>query len=199
MELLSKSVIPITVGTSDGNGFVVGDLFFTAGHVAKEDESIFVKIGDDLHRLYNKDAILLLEEEKNDDGTYNDCAIFKLPKKYNSLTLDYTIPAKGDTLLSISCKHVVEKVESDSARIFSLANKESYSFMSSTASVVDVIGNFISCEMKDPLEEGRSGSPLFYNNNIIGLLHGDEGVDGKKCVFQSMNSIIPRLNLEDCL
>lgn len=187
MSHIENSVIPIKAGYSDGNGVVVGNLFITAGHVANKRESLQININGDFYSLNKQDALLCLEEDSKEDGLFNDCAIYKLPKSYNNLSISYTTPNVGSVLNSISLKHVVKKQTSSDVGVFSTIYEEGYKSFISQATILDVIGNFIVCDMDVPLEEGRSGSPIFDGEKVVGILHG--GKDGKTCVFQLMNSI----------
>lgn len=71
--------------------------------------------------------------------------------------------------------------------VFSTIYEEGYQSFISQATILDVIGNFIVCDMDVPLEEGRSGSPIFDGEKVVGILHG--GKEWKTCVFQLMNSL----------
>jgi len=108
MSHIENSVIPIKAGYSDGNGVVVGNLFITAGHVANKGESLQININGDFYSLNKQDALLCLEEDRKEDGLFNDCAIYKLPKSYNNLSISRTIPDIGSVLNSVSIKHVVK-------------------------------------------------------------------------------------------
>lgn len=187
MSHIENSVIPIKAGYSDGNGVVVGNLFITAGHVANKGESLQININGDFYSLNKQDALLCLEEDRKEDGLFNDCAIYKLPKSYNNLSISRTIPDIGSVLNSVSIKHVVKKQVSSGVGVFSTIYEEGYKSFISQATILDVIGNFIVCDMDVPLEEGRSGSPIFDGEKVVGILHG--GKDGKTCVFQLMSSL----------
>lgn len=187
MKCLEDFVIPIKAGYSDGNGIVVGNLFITAGHVANKGESLQINISGDFYSLKKQDALLCLEEDSKEDGLFNDCAIYKLPKSYNNLSISYTAPNVGSVLNSISLKHIVKKQASSDVGVFSTIYEEGYKPYHSQATVLDVVGNFIVCDMEVPLEEGRSGSPIFDGDKVVGILHG--GKDGKTCVFQLINSL----------
>lgn len=106
---INNALCPISISNSFGNGFIVGNLFFTAGHVAKLSNHMTIKIGNETLRLNNDDAIILKEERTNTDGNYYDFAIYKLPNKYNDLTIDCSIPTIGEQLISKSLKHEIKK------------------------------------------------------------------------------------------
>lgn len=188
---MENYVIPITVGYSDGNGVVVGDLLITAGHIVNNGSIMHISINGDAYSLDKNDAIICLEEKLNKDGLFNDCAVYKLGYCYNNLTLKDFVPSIGDVLQSVSYKHIVEKQTTGSVGILGMLYQESYELCTSRATVIDIIGNFIICEMEEYLEEGRSGSPIFCGGNVVGILHG--GIDGKICVFQSIASIQQRM------
>ncbi|MBR3911838.1 MAG: trypsin-like serine protease [Alistipes sp.] len=184
---MENYVIPIAVGCCDGNGVVVGDLLMTAGHVVNKGDTIHINIKGDTYSLNKNDAIVCLEEKSNEEGLFNDCAVYKLNNRYNHLTIENYIPTVGDILQSVSYKHIVEKQTADCVGFWGTQYKESYELCTLRATVVDIIGNFIICEMNEPLEEGRSGSPLICGDKVVGILHG--GIEGKICVFQSIASI----------
>lgn len=184
---MKNFVIPITVGYSDGNGVVVGDLLITVGHVVNKGDSIHLTIKGDAYSFDKNDAIVCLEEKSNEEGLFNDYAVYKLNNSYNHLTIENYIPTIGDILQSVSYKHIVEKQITGCVGFLGTQYKESYKLCTSRATVVDIIGNFIICEMEEPLEEGRSGSPLIRGDKVVGILHG--GIEGKICVFQSIASI----------
>ena len=184
---MEKFVIPITAGYSDGNGVVVGNLLITAGHVANAGDTIHTSIKGDVYSLDKNNAIICLEEKSNKEGLFNDCAVYKLNNSYNHLTIENYIPTVGDVLQSVSYKHIVEKQTAGCVGIFGTQNKESYELCTSQATVVDIIGNFIICEMDKHLEKGRSGSPLICGDKVVGILHG--GKEGKMCAFQTIASI----------
>ena len=188
---MENFIIPIIVGYSDGNGAVVGDLLITAGHVVNKGGTIHITIKGDTYSLDANDAIVCLEEKSNGEGLFNDCAVYRLNKRYNALVIDSYVPNIGDVLKSVSYKHVVEKQTAGGAGVFGTQCKESYELRTSQATVVDIMGNFIICEMEESLEEGRSGSPLICGDKVVGILH--RGIDGKICVFQSMASIQQRI------
>ena len=183
--------IPITSGCYAGNGVVVGDLLITAGHVVNKDGTIHITIKGDAYSLNRNDAIVCLEEKSNEEGLFNDCAVYKLNNRYNHLTIENYIPTVGEVLQSVSYKHIVEMQATDCIGFFGTQYKESYELCTSRATIVDIIGNFIICEMDEPLEEGRSGSPLICGDKVVGILHG--GIEGKMCIFQSIASIQQRI------
>lgn len=187
MDKLKDSIVPLVVGNTDGNGVVVGDLFITAGHVANKGNSISMKIGKDFYCIDKNTVVACLEESTNAEGLFNDYAIYKLNTSYNDLCIDRSIPAIGSILKSYSYKHIIKHNATAASDLFANTPIESHEFHISKATVVDVVGNFIVCEMEEPLEEGRSGSPLFFNDKVVGILHG--GIEGKVCVFQLIHSI----------
>lgn len=46
---MENCVIPITVGYSDGNGVVVGDLLITAGHIVNNGSIMHISINGDAY------------------------------------------------------------------------------------------------------------------------------------------------------
>ena len=194
MSNISDYVIPV----NDGNGIIIGDIFITAGHVADGYSYISFTIGDDFYHFSPTDAILFLQyTERTADGLFDDIAIYRLNKRYNDLSFDTSLPDIGSVLQSISIKHrSAERGNiTSSQRIFDKLPIESHELITTKATVCDIKGNFIFCNMEVALEKGCSGSPLLYNNRVIGILHGgledDNNVPdrGKLCAFQSIGSI----------
>ena len=184
---MENVVVPIAIGYSDGNGVVVGDMLITAGHVVNKGDVLHVNINGDAYSLDSNDAIVCLVEKSNEEGLFNDCAVYKLNRHYNDPIIENFIPTAGDVLQSVSYKHTVTKETTDGIGFFGTQYNERYELCTSRATVVDIVGNFIICEMEEPLEEGRSGSPLICGDKVVGILHG--GIEGKTCIFQSMASI----------
>lgn len=182
---IEKYIIQISSEGPVGNGIVIGDLFITAGHVVEGKGKIRFKIEDDSYSFTEDDALVIkYDKVYPDDGMFDDCAVFRLAKKYNDLSLYTSVPEEGDKLLSISIKHGT-KPNVDG--IFTYEDREFLVIKTSEATVTRVIGNFIVCEMSEPLEPGRSGSPLFRDGSLVGILHG--GNDGITCFWQSAESI----------
>ena len=100
------------------------------------------------------------------------------------MELAIDLPLIGDELTSYSYKHQVTKV--GGSGVFAQI-KETNELHISKAIVHDIIGNFIICEMSEPLEEGRSGSPIIKDGKVYGILHG--GHAGNPCVFLSSVAI----------
>ena len=195
MKKLCDAVVPITAGDSDGNGVVVGNLLITAAHVANRFATLRVNINGDIYTLEKKDTILCIEENHNNKGLFYDCAIYLLPKYYNNLSISRAVPNIGCVLDNISRKHLMINKPNSGIGFFVTTYEDDYKLYISKATVVDVIGDFIVCNMDIPLEEGRSGSPLFFGEQVVGILHG--GINGKACVFQLINSLAHRVLCKD--
>jgi len=118
------------------------------------------------------------------DGLYFDFAAFRTQEYNYDLELATELPATGDELKNYSYKHTVTKMED--SRIFAQL-KETEELHISKAIVREIIGNFIICEMSEPLEKGRSGSPLIKEGKVYGILHG--GQEGNPCAFLSSQAI----------
>ena len=197
MSNISDYIIPVNYG----NGVIVGDIFITASHVYDKDSSyISFNIDRDSYRFSSKDAILHLyctDKERTDDFLFNDVSIYRLNKRYNNLSFDTSLPNVGDIIQSISLKHTVKQNSNniDNPGIFYNRPTESYECITSKATISNIKGNFIFCNMEPALEKGRSGSPLVHNNRVVGILHAgfenEENIEdnGKLCVFQSISSI----------
>lgn len=180
-KIIAKYLKPIwTQSYNYGNGIVIGNKLLTAAHVLKDSDCFY--IGNQKYNL--DDAIVNQCDTIRTDGLYYDFAVFETQEYNHDLELAIDLPLIGDGLTSYSYKHIVIKVEGSG--IFAQI-KETEELHISKAIVREIIGNFIVCEMSEPLEKGRSGSPLIKDGKVYGILHG--GHAGNPCVFLSSQAI----------
>ena len=78
---------------------------------------------------------------------------------------------------------------SDIENIFLNDPKDWYKLIECKATIDELAGNFYQCKTSVILKPGSSGSPVFRNGKVFGILHG--GQEGTNhCVFQSSSSIL---------
>lgn len=166
----------------EGCGCLVGHLFITAAHVVEQGPFLLDANGETM-TLGKADAVLY-QYDKTPNGA--DVAVFSMPTMHSPLELDTATPEVGTTLDSISYEHIVEPQKGDT--IFTKQSKEWFELKEGKATVTQVDGNFFLCDTSIILKEGSSGSPVFRDGKVAGILHG--GRPGEPiCLFQSAQSI----------
>lgn len=173
-------------GFCDGCGVVCDGYIITAGHVAENAVSFEVFFGKRLYNLKSNHIVFLDVSYKTEKEQGHDVAVIKLDVNCCGLTISDTIPSTGMEFDSISFKHFVE---SDTSSILR-TSKESYDCIVNYGIVSCVEGNFFGCEMQNALEKGRSGSPCFVGDKLLGILHGGVGEQSKSCFYESAHSIV---------
>lgn len=178
-----------------GNGFFVGNLFFTAEHVIMPEEGTFygetfIIIGDRKVLLSNKLDLnyksLIYKEnrlaEGHEDKDRTDFCVFDLADVgINSpLRLATSLPARGQHLQCDFYHHIKGScIPSKKVKI----EKPKLLYFWETKAIVEsddkcFVGNFFAARMNPSHPEvgNSSGSPLFDENNIVyGILHDGEG------------------------
>jgi len=184
---MKEFVFPTVDDLNDGCGVLIENWFVTAAHVVQEHDFILFIDGNTI-RLNKSDA-LIFKYNQTENGA--DIAIFRLEGYKSPLRFDTNLPQKGMMLDSISYEHVVEG-KSSIENIFRDETKDWYKLTECQANIIELAGNFFKCKTSTILKPGSSGSPVFRNGKVFGILHG--GLPGKPiCVFQSSASIIEQL------
>lgn len=184
-------VFPTVDDMNDGCGVLIGDLFVTAAHVVQEHDFHLFIDGEKIC-LRRNDA-LIYKYEQVEEGA--DVAIFRLDGYKSPLEFDTSIPQKDMHLDSISYEHVV-KQNTNAKNIFLEEPKDWYEPIECKATIDEIAGNFFQCKTTTILKPGSSGSPVFRNGKVFGILHGGhEGTN--RCVFQSSFSILSIINQVD--
>lgn len=183
MADLDKYIIPIfNTNYSEGVGFFVDDYFITSGHVICEGQP-FIVLNGKKHILYTKDALLLKtlnEESTFDDGL--DFAVFCLEGTQSPLAFSDTRIDAGTEIISRSM-----------FRHFSEEFGDALSLEETSGRVTEVIGNFFKCDLDRVLREGSSGSPIFYNNEVTGILCGNFNGDPENRILYLSGCVINKL------
>lgn len=176
-------------GVSDGCGVLVGNLFFTAGHVIEHAVTASVYIDHESHQLRKEDAVFYSFYDKEEfDPKGSDIAVFKLEGVEPSpLTLREDAPIVGEELISVSFRRPSKRAK----ELFGYAsNDDEFELVACDARVVELSNNFFACEMSVVLKPGSSGSPVIDTvGRVVGILHGGiEGLD-RHCLFQRVNNL----------
>ena len=181
---MKEFVFPTVDDMNDGCGVLVGSLFVTAAHVVQEHDFHLFLNGESI--CLKKEDALLYKYKQAEDGA--DIAVFRLDGYKSSLEFDTSSPRKDILLDSISYEHIVEG-GSDIENIFLNDPKDWYKLIECKATIDELAGNFYQCKTSVILKPGSSGSPVFRNGKVFGILHG--GQEGTNhCVFQSSFSIL---------
>lgn len=167
MDSIDKYIVPIfNTNNSEGVGFFVGDYLITAGHVICAGQPFIVMNGKK-HFLVTTDALLL--RTPNDESTYDDgmdIAVFSFEGMKSPLTFSSTCINVGAHLTSRSMfRHYSEEFG------------DALSVEETSGQVIEVMGNFFKCDLERILREGSSGSPIFSDNEVVGILYGNDRKD----------------------
>ena len=187
---LSKYVFHSINCLNDGCCVLVGDLIITAGHVVSN-HPLTIAVEGTTYDLYKEDALFYKWDGDNMPANSFDIAIFRISDLSSPIEFDISSPCKGMILKSISYEHRVENAHA--LDIFSIASNEHFITNECDAVISAVEGNFFQCKTDIVLKPGSSGSPVFRNGKVFGILHG--GQPGQPyCFFQSSASILDVLS-----
>jgi V8-like Glu-specific endopeptidase len=181
---MKEFVFPTVDDMNDGCGVLVGSLFVTAAHVVQEHDFYLFINGKNI--CLKKEDALLFKYKQAEDGA--DIAVFRLEGYKSPLEFDTSSPQTDMLLDSISYEHMVEG-SSNLENIFLDEPKEWYKLIECQATINELAGNFYQCKTSVILKPGSSGSPVFRNGKVFGILHGGQ-VGTNLCVFQSSCSIL---------
>ena len=177
---MNEFVFPI----NDGCGVLVGDLLVTAAHVVNECDSRLFIGGKKI--CLRKEEALLLKYKQVEDGA--DVAVFRLSGYKSPIEFDDSLPEKDMLLECLSLEYNVEG-GLRMGRVTLNKSEKPYRLLQCQATIEEIAGNFFQCKTSVVLKPGSSGSPVFRNGKLFGILHGGrEGTD--LCVFQSSSSIL---------
>lgn len=188
---LSKYVYHSVNDLNDGCCVLVGNLIITAGHVLSNNVLTIIIEGT-TYNLSKENALIYKWDGDNMNATASDIAIFNISSLSSPLELDATKPCADMTLKSISYEHGTEQTDEVDFLFGGKISNEYIRLHECDAIITEVDGNFFQCKTSIVLKPGSSGSPVFRNGKVFGILHG--GLQGKPyCVFQSSASIIELL------
>lgn len=186
-------VFPTVDDLSDGCGVLVGSLFVTAAHVVQAHDFRLRVDGKDV--CLKKDDAILFKYKQAEDGA--DIAVFCLEGFNSPLEFDTSTPHTDMLLDSISYEHIVEG-SPNTENIFLDESRDCYKLIECKATIEALAGNFFQCKTSAILKPGSSGSPVFHNGKVFGILHGGQ-LGTNHCVFQSSRSILTLLRQADTL
>lgn len=160
-------VLPIISGSVPiGCGVLVNHYFITATHVIEKADNLMIKY--DGVQISLKDPIIPPTDELEMDFT-----VYKFPSITSPLRLSKNVPTSGDVLTSCSYRVVPQGLEYVQSQVIVNDIQENHYFFGDN----DVL-----------LKEGSSGSPVFSEEDVVGILtRGKEGTG--LCAFLSSKTI----------
>lgn len=181
--IMNQYVLPVLSDNyNEGCGVMVGDTFITAGHVIYKSENPRIIWNGEKIPLIN--PIVLHNDENDSDGF--DIAVYSIPNANSPLFFSDIVPEKGDVLKSCSWRLLGEEYVECNAIVNGL--KE---------------GNYYAAETDEQLKSGSSGSPVFQNGEVVGILCAgncnddntscNTGLPLNLCVFLSSKVILELL------
>lgn len=169
-ELLQKKhITPILCsnGTSCGCGFFVGNLFITSGHVIANMPEPHIIIASRIIPLVKKTQVAY--QNNPDDANGYDIAVFKIDGIGSDLEFCSEDIETGMRLDSISFLETNQGTES----IFCTADVLGEDMRE---------GNYFGVETSKSLKAGCSGSPVFHNGKVAGIItKGNNNGDNTPC------------------
>ncbi|MBR5831305.1 MAG: trypsin-like peptidase domain-containing protein [Bacteroidales bacterium] len=169
-----------------GCGFFIEDLFFTSGHVWKSINRAYININSQEFEL-TEDIRILCYNDDNCEGY--DIAIFRFPNIKSDIEFCLESMSEGMEVESISFYDTL--VESN----------QFYSYpIYCTAKILGIHeGNYFGIETSKSLKKGSSGSPIFSNGKVVGIItkgnnNGDDTLISEKvplnfCYILSVKAI----------
>lgn len=134
---------------NEGCGVMVGNMFITAGHVISKSETPRIIWNGKNIPLTNPIAF---HNYENESESY-DIAVYSVPNANSPLVLSDFVPEKGDVLKSCSWRLLGEEYVECNAIVNGLKD-----------------GNYYAAETDEQLKSGSSGSPVFLNGEVVGIL-----------------------------
>lgn len=134
---------------NEGCGVMVGDMFITAGHVISECENPRIRWNGKRIALINP---IVFHNDENDSDGY-DIAVYSVPNANSPLVLSDVVPEKGDVLKSCSWRMLGEEYVECNTVVNGLKDR-----------------NYYASETDEQFKSGSSGSPVFLNGEVVGIL-----------------------------
>ena len=128
---------------------MVGDMFITAGHVISKCENPRIRWNGKRIALINP---IVFHNDENESESY-DIAVYSVPNANSPLVLSDVVPEKGDVLKSCSWRMLGEEYVECNTVVNGLKD-----------------GNYYASETDEQLKSGSSGSPVFLNGEVVGIL-----------------------------
>ena len=124
-------------------------MFITVGHVISKCENPSIRWNGKRIPLINP---IVFHNDENDSDSY-DIAVYSISNANSPLVLSDIAPEKGDVLKSCSWRMLGEEYVECNAVVNGLKD-----------------GNYYAADTDKQLKPGSSGSPVFLNGEVVGIL-----------------------------
>lgn len=175
-----------------GQGFEADGYFVTAAHVVKDNPNCYVMIGEHKIPLCNYkfhygrktlDAYYVGKGDTYKDKGQMDVIMYNFGTSDSPLHFNIHTPTMGEVFSSYCVNPVFDPA----------TNKYSNKYSIEKALVLgEEEGNYFYCKCKR--FEGSSGSPLLWENQVVGIMHGGES-KFLYCAFLKIDSFILQTNI----
>lgn len=181
----------------DGNGFFVGNYLITAAHVVKEikcGKLFYIKWNNSQLILNDYELVFYLEMPDENicgkleylDTNKGDVAVFKLENINSPLQLSKKLPHSN-------CSYNCDFFHSEQYKNNQMAIPKRY-FWKTIGTFIknpeNPCGNYFAMRMSPTHPVGgSSGSPLYCDNEVYGILHGGNQESLDICVFYSSSHL----------
>ena len=191
--LIEDYIHPIMDGSDCvGQGFEADGYFVTAAHVVKDNPNCYVMIGEHKIPLCNYkfhygrktlDAYYVGKGDTYKDKGQMDVIMYNFGTSDSPLHFNIHTPTMGEVFSSYCVNPVFDPA----------TNKYSNKYSIEKALVLgEEEGNYFYCKCKR--FEGSSGSPLLWENQVVGIMHGGES-KFLYCAFLKIDSFILQTNI----
>lgn len=191
--LIEDYIHPIMDGSDCvGQGFEADGYFVTAAHVVKDNPNCYVMIGGHKVPLCNYkfhfgrktlDAYYVGKGDTYKDKGQMDVIMYNFGTSDSPLHFNIHTPTMGEVFSSYCVNPVFDPA----------TNKYSNKYSIEKALVLgEEEGNYFYCKCKR--FEGSSGSPLLWENQVVGIMHGGES-KFLYCAFLKIDSFILQTNI----
>jgi hypothetical protein len=191
--LIEDYIHPIMDGSDCvGQGFEADGYFVTAAHVVKDNPNCYVMIGGHKVPLCNYkfhfgrktlDAYYIGKGDTYKDKGQMDVIMYNFGTSDSPLHFNIHTPTMGEVFSSYCVNPVFDPA----------TNKYSNKYSIEKALVLgEEEGNYFYCKCKR--FEGSSGSPLLWENQVVGIMHGGES-KFLYCAFLKIDSFILQTNI----
>lgn len=153
-----------------GNGFLFDNLFITAGHIIEQNisDGYYYIINDKTYQLHNA-LFYEYHNEEHIDSIRMDLAIFQQNQVHSPLKSYGVVTPKPNTPIRIQGFHLLQNREIEPFISHGEIHRN-HGYQSVSAYKTIRQNNIFEIRNANLIEAGISGSPVFYNNNVCGMI-----------------------------
>ena len=176
-----------------GQGFEADGYFITAAHVVKDNPNCYVMMGEHKVPLCNYkfhygrktlDASFIGKGDTYKDKSQIDIIMYEFGRSDSPLHFNIHTPIMGEVF---NCYCVNSVFDPDTNKYYNEYSVEKALILGEEE------GNYFYCKCKK--FEGSSGSPLLWENQVVGIMHGGDS-NFLYCAFLKIESFIFQTNIE---